>query len=459
VVQRKSTRNRGDATGKLRELLAANRRGKGVGIYSICSANRFVLEAGMLQAKRDESLLLIESTSNQVNQFGGYTGQTPAEFVEFVEEVAAARNFPRKQIVLGGDHLGPHVWRNVSASAAIEKAGEMVAAYVQAGFRKIHLDASMPCADDHPAKNGSLPDQIVAARTADLCRVAEDTYRRLSPSASAPLYVIGTEVPVPGGELAGSHAPAVTKTKDLKQTLSTAKKTFFSRGLQSAWERVIGVVVQPGVEFGDATVFPYDAKEAQPLSRFLTRAWPGVYEAHSTDYQTSRALRQMVVDHFAILKVGPWLTFACREAVLALTAIEKEWLSDRAGVSLSCLPEILETAMLKNPAHWKNYYHGEERDLRIARRYSYSDRVRYYWPEPAVAASLQRLLHNLSAQPVPQSLLSQYLPRQADAVRAGLLSNQPSALIHDKILEVLDRYAYAVGCGGREAAGGGRRLC
>jgi D-tagatose-1,6-bisphosphate aldolase subunit GatZ/KbaZ len=459
VVQRKSTINRGDATEKLRELLAANRHGKGVGIYSICSANRFVLEAGMLQAKRDESLLLIESTSNQVNQFGGYTGQTPAEFVKFVEEVAGARNFPRKKIVLGGDHLGPHVWRNVSASAAMEKAGEMVAAYVQAGFSKIHLDASMPCADDRPAKNGSLPDEIVAARAADLCRVAEDTYRGLSPSASAPLYVIGTEVPVPGGELAGSNAPAVTKTKDLEHTLSTAKKAFFSRGLHSAWERVIGAVVQPGVEFGDATVFPYDDKKAQPLSRFLARGWPGVYEAHSTDYQTSRALRQMVVDHFAILKVGPWLTFACREAVLALTAIEKEWLSDRAGVSLSCLPEILETAMLKNPAHWKNYYHGEERDLRIARRYSYSDRVRYYWPEPAVATSLQRLLHNLSTHPAPQSLLSQYLPRQADAVRAGLLRDQPSALIHDKILEVLDRYAYAVGCGGGEATRDGRRLC
>ncbi len=458
-MQRKSRRNRGDATGKLRELLAANRRGKGVGIYSICSANRFVLEAGMLQAKRDESLLLIESTSNQVNQFGGYTGQTPAEFVKFVEEVAGATNFPRKKIVLGGDHLGPHAWRNVSSSAAMEKAGEMVAAYVHAGFSKIHLDASMPCADDRPANNGSLPDEIVAARAADLCRVAEETYRELSPSGSAPLYVIGTEVPVPGGELAGAHAPAVTKTKDLKQTLGTAKKAFFSRGLHSAWERVIGVVVQPGVEFRDAAVFPYDAKKAQPLSRFLAGAWPGVYEAHSTDYQTSGALRQMVMDHFAILKVGPWLTFAYREAVLGLAAIEKEWLSDRAGISLSCLPEILETAMLRNPSHWKGYYHGEERDLRIARRYSYSDRVRYYWPEPAVAASLQRLLHNLSNHPVPQSLLSQYLPRQADAVRAGRLANQPSALIHDKILEVLDRYAYAVGCGGREATQDRRRLC
>jgi D-tagatose-1,6-bisphosphate aldolase subunit GatZ/KbaZ len=459
VVQKKGAKSRGNATGELRELLAANRRGKGLGIYSICSANRFVLEAAMLRAERDESLLLIESTSNQVNQFGGYTGQTPAEFVKFVDAVAAAAGFPRKRIILGGDHLGPHVWRNIAASAAMEKAGEMVAAYVRAGFSKIHLDASTPCADDRVDRKGSLRDEIVAARAAELCRVAEQAHGGLSPSAPAPLYVIGTEVPVPGGEVAGSKAPTVTKANDLRHTLHTAKKAFLSRGLESAWERVIAVVVQPGVEFGDATVFPYDAKKAQALRRFLVPAWSGVYEAHSTDYQTPCALRQMVLDHFAILKVGPWLTFAFREAVFALSEIEKEWLSDRTGLSLSGLPEIVETAMLRNPTHWKSYYHGEEKDLRIARRFSYSDRVRYYWPEPTVAAALQRLAHNLSAHPAPLSLLSQYLPRQADAVRNGTLANQPSELIHDKILEVLDGYAYAVGCGRDKSTPDSRHSC
>ena len=458
-MQKKGAKSRGNATGELRELLAANRRGKGVGLYSICSANRLVLEAAMLQGERDESLLLIESTSNQVNQFGGYTGQTPAEFVKFVDAVAAAAGFPRKKIILGGDHLGPHVWRNIAASAAMEKAGEMVAAYVSSGYSKIHLDASMPCADDRVDGKGSLRDEIVAARAAELCRVAEQAHGALSPSAPAPLYVIGTEVPVPGGEVAGSKAPAATKANDLRHTLHTAKKAFFSRGLESAWERVIAVVVQPGVEFGDATVFPYDAKKARALSRFLVPAWSGVYEAHSTDYQTPCALRQMVLDHFAILKVGPWLTFAFREAVFALAEIEKEWLSDRTGVSLSGLPEVVESAMLRNPTHWKSYYHGEEKDLRIARKFSYSDRVRYYWPEPTVAAALQRLAHNLSAHPAPLSLLSQYLPRQADAVRNGMLKNQPSGLIHDKILEVLDGYAYAVGCGRGKSTLDSRHLC
>jgi D-tagatose-1,6-bisphosphate aldolase subunit GatZ/KbaZ len=440
-----SSEPRGDSIKKVRELLASNRRGKGRGIYSICSANRFVLEAGMLQALRDGNWLLIECTSNQVNQFGGYTGQTPEEFVSFTEGVASAIGFPRARMILGGDHLGPHVWRKETSRSAMEKAKEMVAAYVRAGFTKIHLDASMPCADDQASPNQSLPEEIVSARAAELCETAEQAKRSLPRSASDPIYVIGTEVPIPGGEIAGSKAPEVTRTEDLAQTLEVAKKSFHAQGLDSTWERVIAVVVQPGVEFGDTSVFPYDSKKAKPLVRFLSRAWSGVYEAHSTDYQTRVALRQMVKDHFAILKVGPWLTFAFREAVFALAAMEKELLSEKAGVTLSGLPETIEKAMVDDPIHWKSYYSGNEDALRISRKYSYSDRIRYYWPQNSVSTALQQLLHNLTEYPVPISVLSQYLPAQAEAARAGEITEQPAVLIRHKILQVLDQYAYACG--------------
>ncbi|MGB7438540.1 MAG: class II D-tagatose-bisphosphate aldolase, non-catalytic subunit [Candidatus Acidiferrum sp.] len=437
--------SRANSTQQLRELLASNRRGKGRGIYSICSANRFVLESGMLQAARDHSLLLIESTSNQVNQFGGYTGQSPADFKKFVYEIAKEMRFPVARLILGGDHLGPHVWRKEPAASAMLKAREMVAAYVSAGFTKIHLDASMPCADDHVDLGRPLSDEVVSARASELCEAAEQARRALPSSAIPPLYVIGTEVPVPGGEKSGSRAPEVTRTKDVARTLELAKKAFQARGLDSAWPRVIAVVVQPGVEFGDTSIFPYDSKKARHLSTFLNRGWAGVYEAHSTDYQSAAALRQMVLNHFAILKVGPWLTFAFREALFALGAIEKEFLSATPGVTLSDLPRVLDAAMLENPVHWKSYYRGEESALRIARKYSYSDRVRYYWPQPSVAAALQQLLHNLTANPAPHSLLSQYLPRQAAAVRMGQLPGQPAQLIRHKIMEVLDHYAYACG--------------
>jgi D-tagatose-1,6-bisphosphate aldolase subunit GatZ/KbaZ len=399
----------------------------------------------MLQAQRDGNVLLIESTSNQVNQLGGYTKQTPQEFAKFVEGIAAGMGFPTSRIILGGDHLGPHVWRKEPAQSAMEKAKEMVAAYVRAGFQKIHLDASMPCADDSVGSNQSLADEIVSARAAELCEAAEQASKSLPASKSAPVYVIGTEVPIPGGEVVGSKAPEVTRTEDLAHTLEVAKNVFRAKGLNSAWDRVIAVVVQPGVEFGDTSVFPYDANEAKRLARFLSRAWSGIYEAHSTDYQTKLALRQMVLDHFAILKVGPWLTFAFREAVFALAAAEKELLSGKAGVTLSGLPEVLDKVMADDPTHWKSYYSGDEDAVRISRKFSYSDRVRYYWSQPAVSTALQQLLHNLTEHPVPASVLSQYLPVQAEAARAGEISEQPAVLIRHKILEVLNQYAYACG--------------
>jgi len=434
-----------DATGLLHKLLHANRHGKELGVYSVCSANRCVLEAAMLRAARDKGLLLIEATSNQVNQFGGYTGQTPADFAKFVRDIAQEMRFPLRRILLGGDHLGPHVWRSVAASVAMEKACEMVGEYVRAGFAKIHLDASMPCADDETGSDRPMPDEIVSSRAAQLCHAAEEAYRSLPRGATPPIYVIGTEVPAPGGNRSACEALQVTRSRDLKHTLDVTKETFLARGLHSAWERVIAIVVQPGVEFGDATVCPYDSHKVQPLGRLVGRHWSGLYEAHSTDFQSREALRQMVKDHFAILKVGPALTFAFREGVFALEAVEREWLSGRNGLALSAVGDMLEKAMLENPVHWKNYYHGDEHALRLARKYSYSDRARYYWAHPGVTAALQRLIRNLVANPPDTSLLSQFLPRQAEAVREGRLSIQPLELLRHKILEVIDRYAYACG--------------
>jgi D-tagatose-1,6-bisphosphate aldolase subunit GatZ/KbaZ len=227
--------------------------------------------------------------------------------------------------------------------------------------------------------------------------------------------------------------------------LTLAKESFHSKGLQSAWERVIAVVVQPGVEFGDSTVFEYVRRDASELSCYLERQWPLVYEAHSTDYQTPGALRRMVEDHFAILKVGPWLTFALREALFALECIEQEWLSRRKDVVLSRLRGTLQQAMLDHPEYWKPYYHGDEDYLRFARDFSYSDRCRYYWPRPEIQEATKRLLHNLVQHPAPISLLSQFLPAQYQAVRSGEIHNRPVDLIHHKVQEVINIYASACG--------------
>ena len=310
-----------------------------------------------------------------------------------------------------------------------------------AGYRKIHLDASMACADDAKV----LSEQGVAQRAAVVCEAAEKALKDSPPGVHPPLYVIGTEVPAPGGESTLGVPPAVTTIESLHRTLEVFGQAFEQRGLSAAWQRVIGVVVQPGVEFGDNVVFEYDRTKAGSLSAGLPSSPSLVYEAHSTDYQSPGALAQMVADHFAILKVGPGLTFAFREALFALSAVERELLAGEKSQRLSELREALDQAMLGEPAYWRSYYNGDERQLRFARAYSYSDRCRYYWHEASVQAEIERLIGNLTARPVPVTLVSQYLPLEYEAIRAGQIENQPGAMIRHHIQLVLRSYATACG--------------
>lgn len=244
------TDGRPEAGLEMRQRLLRNRDGEGTGVYSICSAHKTVLRAAMTQALEDDSILIVEATSNQVDQFGGYTGMTPGRFALYVRETADAMNFPFDRLVLGGDHLGPNSWQAERAESAMEKARGLVASYAGAGFRKLHLDASMFCADDPGDRTGVLPDEICAARAASMCAAAEDACRAAK-IRDKPLYIIGTEVPVPGGAREDDGPPRPTSRASVEITLGSYKKAFLDVGLDESWERVIGIVAQPGVEFGD----------------------------------------------------------------------------------------------------------------------------------------------------------------------------------------------------------------
>jgi D-tagatose-1,6-bisphosphate aldolase subunit GatZ/KbaZ len=384
----------------LDDVVAAQKRGEAKGIPSICSAHPWVLKAAMHQ---NPGILLIEATCNQVNQFGGYTGMTPRDFVANVRGIAEENNFPFENIILGGDHLGPNVWQSETAESAMEKSKMLVRDYVQAGFLKIHLDCSMRLEDDSP---GVLHPEIIAKRVAQLAKVAEESLSDWERSRGDEVrYVIGTEVPLPGGATEHEEGVSVTKVEDARQTIEVTHKAFLREGLESAWERVSAVVVQPGVEFGDDFVLPYKPEAARDLSRFI-EGQSMIYEAHSTDYQTRDALKDMVRDHFAILKVGPALTFAFREAVFALAMIENELFSKDMR---SNLIQVLDDVMLKHPEHWKKYYHGTQAERAFKRKYSLSDRARYCWAQPEVQNAFNRLMNNLGDKVLPYSLLSQFV--------------------------------------------------
>lgn len=413
----------------LDDLLELQKKGFHKGIFSVCSAHPYVLKQTLLTCAEYQIPPLIEATCNQVNQFGGYTGMKPADFIRFVRGIADENHFSFNQVILGGDHLGPSVWQHEPEDAAMPKAEQLIHDYVEAGFTKIHLDCSMRLGDD---PEGPLDTEISAIRAARLAGVAEGV------GAENIRYVIGTEVPVPGGATEHEEGVQVTRVEDVRQTIEVTRDAFYRQGLHATWERVIAVVVQPGVEFGDDFVLPYRPALASGLSRFI-EGFPFVYEAHSTDYQSRSALENLVQDHFAILKVGPALTFAFREAVFALAMMENELVP---SAERSNIVAVMDKVMIDQNEYWFKYYQGSEQEKAFKRKFSLSDRIRYYWSQPAVQSSFAKMMGNLNEKQMPLSLLKQFVPDVYN-INMENPADSPEKILLARIQLVLDDYCVA----------------
>jgi len=415
----------------LLDIVKQHKEGLPSGIYSVCSAHPLVIQAALELALTTGTYALIEATSNQVNQDGGYTGMQPADFKDLVFSIADKVKLPKDKIILGGDHLGPNCWQSLTNKEAMQKSEILIEEYVKAGFKKIHLDCSMSCSDD-PIP---LSDDIVAARAATLCKTAEKAWKETG--GEAPVYIIGTEVPIPGGATEELDELEVTSPQAANQTISTHKAIFDDYGLTSVWPRIIALVVQPGVEFDHHKVIDYNDSKAKKLSEFIDSQPNMIFEAHSTDYQTAKNLKHLVRDHFAILKVGPGVTFALREALWALDQIEKEWLPQD---STSNLKAVMTNVMQESPKYWQPYYTSEGQQLTLDCQYSLSDRIRYYWPQAQVQKAYNIMSKNFSEGSVPLTLLSQYLPQQYQAIRSGDISSTVEDIVIHHINVVLKQY-------------------
>lgn len=412
----------------LQAIIAANRAGEGAGLASYCTAHADTLRAIFAQYANDDSPILIEATSNQVNQFGGYTNMVPLGFANFIEIIAAGEGVDRERIILGGDHLGPNPWKREPAVEAMAKAKTMVRAYVEAGFSKIHLDASMACADDGPLMAATMAD-----RAAELCAVAEIA------AAGRPIsYVIGTEVPVPGGETEAGEPLALTKPAAVAETFALHERAFAERGLEGALERVIAMVVQPGVEFSNTEIMGFVPEAARPLAGALTDLAGLAFEAHSTDYQSESSLRAMVANHFALLKVGPELTFAFREAVVRMALMEPFI----GAETPSRILDVVAAEMDADPAPWRAYVAPGERAEAMA-LFGLSDRIRYYWTRPRVAAAVQQLFENIDSARLEIGLISQFLA-DLDFTAAAHLPLS-ARLIAQNVAIVVNKYRRATG--------------
>lgn len=428
----------------LRDIVKKQKQGIHAGCYSACTANKWVIEAVFEKAMEDGSFAVIEATANQVNQFGGYTGMKPEDYKKMVFQIAEKVGFEKDKIILGGDHLGPLVWQKEEPDVAMEYSRQLIDGYIMAGYTKIHIDTSMRLSGDSLEER--LSDEIIAERSAMLYKQAKESfekYKEQNKNAQEPVFIIGSEVPIPGGAQENEDSVAVTKTEDFEGTVKIFKETYAKYGL--SFDDVVAVVIQPGVEFADDSVCEYDAQKAQELVKALKKYDGLIFEGHSTDYQTKECLREMVRDGVGILKVGPALTFAYREAIFALELIEKEVYKTKPYVRLSNIRSIVENVMLDNPSNWEKHYHGTRTDISLSMSFSYSDRCRYYMTDPCVEEAVEVLINNINNAKIPLTLISQHMPSQYMHLR-NIKNEKVCAqwLIKDKIKDLISDYIYAV---------------
>ncbi|MFK8083338.1 MAG: class II D-tagatose-bisphosphate aldolase, non-catalytic subunit [Granulosicoccus sp.] len=410
-------------------LIEDNRSGNAVGLPCFCTASEHVIRAILKYAHKHQTPVVIEATCNQVNQDGGYTGMKADDFAAWIKSLATEYKLAQDNIILGGDHLGPNPWRHLDAKDAMDMAKVLVKDYAAAGFRKIHLDASMACGDE-----STLSFSLVAERAASLCKIAEQH----SPFPDELIYVIGTEVPIPGGETDDMAELSVTTVERLNETIDTHRTAFSKEGLDHVWPKIVSVVTQPGVDFSHTAVHRFTPAEAEELSTAVRGIPRMTFEAHSTDYQPTQSLNELVNRHFFFLKVGPELTFRMREAVFALAQIEQQLVGKGKQ---SQIINAIDKAMEDNPSNWNTYYQGEAAEVQQLKHFSYSDRIRYYWAIPEVQKALNTLCSNINAISIPETIISQHFPTR----QFGDLAATAETMIQEHVELCIDRYYSACG--------------
>jgi D-tagatose-1,6-bisphosphate aldolase subunit GatZ/KbaZ len=390
----------------LTQLKRRHLNGQLAGLSAVCSSHPIVLAAAMEAARKTRTMLLVEATPNQVNLDGGYAGLTPKAFAAFVRSRAREHLVSEEHLVLGADHLGPHLWKSEKAAVAMQKTAALAQACVEAGYHKFHLDTAVSCADDDGPE---LEPEKVAQRATMLCQIVEDAARQRQ-AIEKPVYVIGNEVPPPGGHLEENQPLKVTDPTDLAEILDLYHYHFVKAGLEGVWQRVVAVVVQPGIEFGDRRVAIYRRDAAAPLTEFHAQLPAKMtYEVHSADYQPGWSVRQLFEDHFCILKIGPCLTFALRKVLFALSDLAAVW---PAITITNELRKVMETLMQQEPRFWRSHYQGTSDEQKDLRENSYRDRIRYYWNHPQAVRAVEELLNRLN-RPLPQKLVDRFLPEAA----------------------------------------------
>lgn len=365
------------------ERIIALRETQGITLclLAVCPNSEAVLEAAVKAAGRNRTPMLFAATLNQVDRDGGYTGWTPAQFVERLNHYAAVYGVDPETLLPCLDHGGPwlkdlHTINWLSFEETWEAVKASITAVLQAGYRLLHID---PTVDRTIA--GPLPVELVVERSLDLIAYAEAERERLKlPPVS---YEVGTEE-VHGG---------LVNLDNFTQFLRLLYAGLEARQLSHAAPAF--VVAQVGT---DLHTTAFDRQAAQRL-REIVAPYGALIKGHYTDWVENPAAYSEVGMGGA--NVGPEFTAAEFEALQALAAREADLArTDPRLVPAGFFDHLTEAVDRSN--RWKKWLQPEEqgkalRELSPARQeWMLKTCARYVWTDSDVVAARQRLYDNLS---------------------------------------------------------------
>ncbi len=352
---------------KIKELI------KKKALPSFCTANFDVIHSIFYYCHINKLPCLIECTSNQVNQDGGYTSNTPKKFANKINKLRKKIKLNQSQLFLGGDHLGPLAWKKNTNKTALKKSIKLINSFLNANFDKIHVDTSTMCKDDVFINNDIIFDRTLKILNSKI--IKKKIYDKF--------LVIGSEVP-----LSGSNDDKTVITTSLEKIKIEALK--FRDFLESTHlkKRNFGLVIEPGMKYMNSSIKKpiftkfLNKKKFSKINNF-------VFEAHSTDYQPKKILLKLVDNNFKFLKVGPELTYNYSRSLFFMNKIENKFFKN----STSDIKKSILLSMKQNNKYWKEYYDKNNNLLLLN---SKLDRSRYYLNEKNVENSIRILRNNIN---------------------------------------------------------------
>lgn len=343
-------------------------------LLAVCPNSAAVVRAALKAAQEAHTPLFYAATLNQVDRDGGYTGWTPAAFVDRVAEEVERLNVD-VPVLLGLDHAGP--WKkdqhaDLEYETAMTEVKHSITACVQAGYDLLHID---PTVESHQA-DGSISIDALVKRTVELMRHAEDVRRASDQPPIA--YEVGTEDVDKSGESEDRFRSFLMQLDEALQIHDLPDPTF--------------VVTDLGTRPASGD---FDPERALRRTRLTTEQFGALLKGHYTDDVT-------VPDVYPLsgmggANVGPGLAAAEVNALRQLVSLEHRL--DPSTPS-NFLP-VLRDAVVES-GRWRKWLRPEEEEQAFdtlpedRRRWLVETGSRYVWTQDRVADARRVLYDHVS---------------------------------------------------------------